>query len=105
MTKVQIKEDKCVEILKAEGISRGIETPTVDVSTWETVFTSLQKTNKNIIVEKENLNKDETDFVIGRLDKVCKKHVYIYHFDAHGIWQEVPYRVPYSGIASVSFGT
>lgn len=105
VTKVQIKEDKCIEILKTEGISSGIEIPNIDISTWETVFTSLQKTNINIIVEKENIKQDETEFVIGRIHKVCKKHVYIYHFDADGIWQEEPYRVPYSGMTSVSFGT
>ena len=105
VTKVQIREDKCVEILKTEGISSGIQIPNIDISTWETVFSSLQKTNKNIIVAKENIKSDETEFVIGRIDKVYKKFVYIYHFDADGIWQEEPYRIPYSTITSVSFGT
>ena len=105
VTKVQIKEDKCIEILKNEGISSGIQIPNIDISTWETVFSSLQKTNKNIIVEKENIKEDETEYVIGRINKVYKKFVYIYHFDADGIWHEKPYRILYSAITSVSFGT
>ena len=105
VTKVQIREDKCIEILKVEGISSGIQIPNIDISTWETVFSSLQKKNKNIIVEKENIKSDETEFVIGRINKAYKKFVYIYHFDADGIWQEEPYRVPYTAITSVSFGT
>jgi hypothetical protein len=105
LTKVQIKEDKCVEILKSEGIIESIKTPDVDISNWETVFTSLQKMNKNIIVEKESLNEDECEFVIGRIDRAFKKFAYIYHFDADGIWQEEPFKIPYTEITSISFGT
>lgn len=105
LTKVQIREDKCVEILKSEGIIDSIKTPDVDISNWETVFTSLQKMNKNIIVEKESLNEDECEFVIGRIDRVLKRFVYVYHFDADCIWQEEPFKIPYTEITSVSFGT
>ncbi|PKM95581.1 MAG: hypothetical protein CVU84_01920 [Firmicutes bacterium HGW-Firmicutes-1] len=105
VTKVQIKEDKCVEILQREGIVDSIKTPNIDISDWETTFLSLKIMNKNIIVEKESLNDDEWEFVIGRIDRVYKKFVYVYHFDADGIWQEEPYRIPYTEITSVSFGT
>lgn len=103
--KVQIKDDKCVEILKREGIENSIQTPNVDVSNWETVFNSLKVLDKNIIVEKDSLNEKEWEFTIGKIDKVFKKFVYVYHFDANGIWQEEPYRIPYTDITSVSFGT
>lgn len=103
--KVQIKEDKCLEILQKEGIIDSIQTPKVDISSWETAFSSLQKLNKNIIVEKESLNDDECEFVIGRIDRVYKKFAYVYHFDADGIWQMEPYKIPYTEITSVSFGT
>lgn len=105
VTKVQIKEDKCLEILQKEKIIDNIQTPNVDISNWETVFSSLKKMNKNIIVEKESLKDNECEFVIGRIDKVYKKFTYVYHFDADGIWQEEPYRIPYTAITSVSFGT
>lgn len=105
LIKVQIKENKCIEILKREGIVDSIKTPDIDISNWETVFTSLLKMNKNIIVESESLNNDESEFFIGRIDKVFKKFVYLYHFDADGIWQDEPFKIQYTEITSVSFGT
>ncbi|MBZ9685330.1 hypothetical protein G9F72_003065 [Clostridium estertheticum] len=105
VTKVQIKEDKCVEILKSEGIIESIKTPNIDISNWETVFATLKKMNKNIIVECESLFEDECEFVIGRIDSVFKKFAYVCHFDADGIWQEEPFKIPYTGITSVTFGT
>jgi hypothetical protein len=105
LKKVQIKEDKCFDILKSEGIIDSIQTPDIDISDWETVFISLQKLNNNIIVEKESLNDKEWEFVIGRIDRVYKKYVYMYHFDADGVWQEETFKIPYAGITSVSFGT
>ena len=89
--KVQIKDDKCVEILKREGVENSIQTPNIDITNWETVFKSLQKLNRNIIVEKESLNEKEWEFIIGRIVRVFKKFIYVNHFDANGVWQEEPY--------------
>lgn len=105
ITKIQMKEDKCVEILKREGIDNSIQIPNIDIANWETVFISLQKYNKNIIVEKESLNEKEWIFAIGRIDRVFKKFVYLYHFDADGIWVEEPIKILYTDITSVSFDT
>ena len=68
-------------------------------------FYIFTENEKNIIVEKESLNEDECEFVIGRIEKIYKKFVYVYHFDADGVWQDKPYRIPYAEITSVSFGT
>ncbi|HEX2938347.1 MAG TPA: hypothetical protein VHO66_05445 [Ruminiclostridium sp.] len=65
----------------------------------------MQKRNKNIIVEKESLDKNECEFIIGRVEKVYKKFVYVRHFDADGIWQDEPYKVPYTEITSVTFAS
>lgn len=105
VTKVEVKDDKCIEILKKEGIVESIQTPNIDISNWETAFSSLQKMNKNIIVEKESLNYCECEFVIGRIERVYKKFAYVLHFDADGIWEKEPYKIPYTEITSVSFGT
>jgi hypothetical protein len=105
ITKVQIKNDMCVKILQNEGVINNIQTPNIDISNWVTVFTSLQKINKNIIIEKESLNEDDWEFHIGRIDRVYKKFVYFYRFDADGVWQDEPFKIPYSEITSVSFGT
>ncbi len=105
LKKVQIRDDKCIDILRNEGLIDSIKIPDIDISNWETVFSSLQKLNKNIIVEKESLEDENWEYVIGRIDSVFKKFAYVFHFDADGIWGESPVRIPYSEITSISFGT
>lgn len=103
--KVQIKDDKCIDILKREGVESSIQTPNIDISNWENVFKSLHKLNRNIIIEKESLDEKDWEFAIGRIDRIFKKFVYFYHFDAEGVWLEEPYKIPYTDITTVSFGT
>ena len=104
-TKVQIKNDKCVEIIKNEGILSNISTPEIDLTDWYSVFLSLQRTGKNIIIEKESLDEDEWEFAIGCIEKVLKKKVLFKHFDADGIWQDDLLEIPFSGITTVIFGS
>ena len=101
--KVQAKDDKCDEILRSEGIV--VSTPEVEIDNWRTVFQSLKKTGKNIIIEKEDLDYDNTEYVIGKIADIHKKFAYVYHFDADGIWEEKPYRIPFDEITSVTFGS
>ncbi len=103
VTKAKIKKDMCVEILKKEGVINSLTAPDIDISNWETVFSSLQKRMKNIIVEKEDRDDDKCEFVIGRIEKIYRNFVYVLHFDADGIWQTEPYRIPYKEITSVTF--
>ena len=104
-TKTQIIEDKYLEILKNEGIVNSLQTPNIDISNWEAVFTSLKRMNKNIIVEKESLKDEECQFVIGRIDKVYKNFAYIWNFDADGIWDNGPIKISYSEITNIIFGS
>lgn len=101
--KIKAKYDKCDEILKNEGVL--ITTPEIEINCWSSVFQSLKNRNKNIIVEKETLYDKDSEFVIGRIDKIYKNCAYIYHFDADGIWDEEPTRVPFNEITSVTFGS
>ena len=103
--KVEVKDDKCVEIIKREGILDEIKVPEIDVTDWYSVFLSLSKFNINIIVEKENLDEDECEFAIGKIIKVFKTKVVFKHFDADGIWQVDNYEIPYSQITSVTFSS
>jgi hypothetical protein len=105
LTKLQTKDDKCLEILKREGIIDQITTPDVDISSWEAVFTSLQKLHRNIIVERENLKEEERLFVIGRIERVFRKFAYVRYFDPNGVWEDEPDKILYTQITSVSFGT
>lgn len=103
--KLEIKNDKCVEIIKREGVLDSIQVPEIDITDWYTVFLSISKLNINIIVEKESLNDDECEFAIGKIVKVLKTKVIFKHFDADGIWQEDYYEIPYSQITSITFGS
>ncbi len=103
--KVEIKNDKCVEIIKYEGVLDNIKVPEIDITDWYSVFLSLSKLNINIIVEKESLNDDECEFAIGKVIKVLKTKVIFKHFDADGIWQEDCYEIPYSQITSITFSS
>lgn len=100
--KIEFKDDKCSEILKAEKVLDRLSAPAIDLSDWHSAFLSLQKIEKNIIIEHESLEEKEWDFWIGRIEKVLKTKVVFRHFDADGIWQEEPYEIPFSGITSVT---
>ncbi|MBR0574969.1 hypothetical protein KCG48_01310 [Proteiniclasticum sp. BAD-10] len=103
--KVELKDDLCIKILEQEGIIESLQVPSVDLSSWREVFRSLEKMNRNIIVEKESLKKRETEFYIGRILKMGKNHVELLHFDAMGNWLDQPYRISFEEITSVKFGT
>lgn len=105
VTKVEIKNDKCIDIIKAEGILDGVSPPKLDISNWYTAFLSLKELGKNIIVRRESLDEDECAFAIGRIEKVLKHGVVFSHFDAEGIWHESLYEIPYSQITSVTFSS
>lgn len=99
----QIVEDKYLDIAKGEGLVDSIEIPDINISDWYSVFVSLQKRDKNIIVENEY--DEDSFFAIGRINKVTKTKVYLEHFDADGIWEKELWGIPFTQITSVSFST
>ncbi len=103
--KVEVREDKYVEIIKREGVLDNLIVPEIDVTDWYSVFSSLSELNINIIVEKESLDDDECEFAIGKIIKVFKTKVVFKHFDADGIWQDENYEIPYSQITSITFAS
>lgn len=85
-------------IAEQEGLTN-FDAPDVDLTDWRSVFTSLQKLGKHIIVEREY----EPDFFrLGKIKSVGKDHVVLDHYDGDGIWQE-PARIEYRVITSVTF--
>ncbi len=103
MTKAEIKADKCADIFIKEAVIDSIVVPDVDISTWDRAFSSLQSIGKNVIVESEDIDREESWFIIGRIEKVYKSCCYVRHFDADGIWQDEPNRIEYGEITSVTF--
>ena len=62
--KIEIKNDKCVEIIKSEGVLDNLLVPEINIIDWYNTFLSLSKLDINIIVEKESIL--ESDFTISR---------------------------------------
>jgi hypothetical protein len=105
LIKVNIKNDKCDEILKNEGILNGLTTPDVDISLWKTALESLKSMKQYIIIEIQSLNEDEQEFALGRIEHLYKNFAYIREFDADGIYQEELYRISYSHITNITFAS
>ena len=103
--KAEYQDGKILSMIQTEKISERILVPDIDMSDWQTIFTSLKEQNKNIIVENEKAEEDDYSFVIGRIIKATKTKVVMQHFDADGIWEEELYEIPYNKITSVSFDT
>ena len=103
--RVESENDKYFSMLKAEKIDASIIVPTVDMTDWQTIFTSLKEKKLNVIVENEKAEENEDSFVIGKIIKATKTKVVMQHFDAEGVWEEELYEIPYSKITSVSFDT
>lgn len=105
LTKAKIKNDMCDKILKSEGLTTNVAVPNIDISDWKSVFESLKKMKRNIIVEKQTIDRNDSEFVIGRIEKIYKNFAYVWHFDADGIWDDSPIRVPYTQITNITFGS
>lgn len=103
--KIEIKDDKCLEIDRAEGLLDQLVTPDVDLTDWRSVFASLDKISCHIIIQRERLDEENELFAIGRIMRVMSRHVLLKHFDADGNWQEECWAIPYSQITSVTFGS
>jgi len=101
--KVEYQEGKIFSMIKSEGVMEQLIVPEVDMTDWQTIFTSLKE--ENIIIENEKAMENECAFVIGKIMKITKTKVAMRIFDADGIWEEDLYEIPYNKITSVSFGT
>jgi hypothetical protein len=91
-TKVMIWEGEADKI----GINHKIQ-----LDSWEAIFSSIKKTNLNIIVECEDADIDI--FTIGPILKITKKKVHIEHFDASGFIDEDPVKIDFQDITRVNF--
>ena len=101
LRKVEIKNDLCNEINKRNGLTDQIKMPKVDLTSWQTVFTSLKAMNTAVIVEAERSD----EFAIGKITKVWNTKIYFREFDADGVWRDEETVIPYSCITKVMWGT
>lgn len=105
LDKVRVKNDMCDKILKDEGLTSNIIIPSIDINSWESVFESLMLMKKNIIIEKQASDDQGFEYVLGRVYTIHRKFAYVWKFDANGVWNERPTKVPYSKIRNITFGS
>ena len=89
-------------ILSAEHVLDELALPPIDITSWRTLFDSVDALNENVIVEGEDPDPDMSLFAIGRVEKVCASCVYLRHFDAEGVWEKEPWRIMYDEITGVT---
>lgn len=97
LKKLKIRDDLCAHINEMIGVTNAVVCPDVDISSWQTIFHSLKKLDKFIIVE-DTYNEE---FIIGLIEKIGKNFVKIKMFDAEGNWYEKPVKKLYSEITSI----
>ena len=97
LKKLKIRDDLCAHINEMIGVTNAIVCPDVDISSWQTIFHSLKKLDKFIIVEDAY----NEEFIIGFIEKIGKNFVKIKAFDAEGHWYEKPVKKLYSEITSI----
>jgi len=102
---VRIKNDKCDEIVRREGLLNNLRIPEINLENWQTVFEGLKNIGENVIVEYEAAEGKNDNFTIGKIDRMYKSCMYMYYFDANGIWELDPYRIPYNEVTSVTFNS
>lgn len=99
------KFERFVEkILKSEGTLDEVGiTYNINLDNWQSLFQSLKKANKNVIIECEVGDEAKDEFFIGRLIRVNRKSVSLLYFSAVGKWDEEPTVIPFDEITTVRF--
>ena len=82
--KVVMRDDKTNEINEKMGLTRILEHPYIDLSTWQTILNN--EVFHNELIEIECYNNGTSYF--GKILKVFKNKILFQDFDADGIWQE-----------------
>jgi len=90
------------QILRAEGIMDKVGlNHSVDLASWMSLFSSLEKTDLTVTLQCEELNEDY--FFIGKVKRVDEDAVWIHHFDSEGVLSETWDLIPFESINKVGF--
>ena len=101
--RVVIKQDKCTEYSRLEGIVEQLTVPEVACASWQAFFASLP-VDQLVGVERMNTPVDEADFAVGRIMKAGKKRLQMMCVDSEAVWEDEPWRIRYCDITEVTFG-
>ncbi|HMI02150.1 MAG TPA: hypothetical protein VK541_06695 [Pedobacter sp.] len=97
------RNDKCCDkIMRSEKVWDEINyTRNVDLTSWSTIFNSIQKLGFNVIIENEHPK--ESTFDIGPIIKVKEKYVRIWYFNAEGVFRTNTTKFKWKHITVVTF--
>lgn len=90
--KMMALEGQCENV----GITYNLE-----MSTWQSIFTTLKANNLNVIIECEDPEIDS--FTIGPIIKTDSKHVFIQNFDPSGKLDSELTSIDFESITSITF--
>lgn len=101
LRRVEIKDDLCVRINVENGLLCGVERPTIDLSSWKSVFESFPH-DLMLIVQNESAGR-RGFFYLGYITRVDQTYIVFSSFDADGRRTD-GIHIFYDAITSVTFG-
>ena len=76
--------------------------PELDIADWPSVFRSLGKYGRVIIVESEKLAKKDERYAVGKIEKIGRRQVTIRYYGPDTVWENKRWKVPYEHITWVT---
>lgn len=95
-------EDGEVKTASKEEMEHVKEAPELNIADWPSVFQTLGKYGKVVIVESEKLAKKDGRYAVGRIEKVGKKQVTIRYYGPDTVWENKRWKIPYENVTWVT---
>lgn len=105
LLEVELRDDGCVEINKNNKILDNIQKPNINLKSWFDIFNSLKNLYEIIIVECEEIDPVDSEFIIGKITKINKEYIKFRGFDIYGNWYNEITTIYYDDITSVTFNS
>jgi hypothetical protein len=94
-----------LKIHQSEGNLSRLSMPPIDVKDWKNVIRSVIASSENVIIEGNVPDSEERFFFIGRALAAGEQGFRFRSFDGGGNWSDKTITVPYTSLASLTFGS
>jgi len=74
-----------------------------DVTSWRSIMTQLSRQHRPMILEDERPESEQ--FLIGTIEKITSRSVWLWYFSGAGNWDEKPTKIPFKDITSCQVAT
>lgn len=99
--KVKIEDDAAIPVPRGE-VTEQITAPDLDITDWQSVFKSLGKYGKVVIVESQKLAKKDGRYAVGKIEKVGRKQVTICYYGPDPVWENKRWKISYENVTWVT---